>query len=361
MIQTAENRIIIEGQRLTIEDINEKVSRSDSPEWERNIYQLILDWFSNDDYILQRTSGSTGKPKKIKLKKKAMIASALATIEWFSLKPGETAWLCLPVNYIAGKMMIVRAIIGKLNLLISEPIGIPEIPCQKVDFASMVPLQLKKLIDKKADFSSIRKIIIGGAPIDYSLHKQVQEIACQVYATFGMTETCSHIALQQVNGINPDDHFKTLAGITVNSDENNCLTIKAPNLSDNLIQTTDIVEIISPAEFKWLGRADNVINSGGIKIFPEELETIISSLIGSNCIISSKTDATLGSRAVLVIEGTSPVMDTGLLLQKIASVVGKLKAPKEVIYLEKFPGNSSMKIDRKQVAHLISQINQNFE
>jgi o-succinylbenzoate---CoA ligase len=352
------DRIIINNQSLTVEELKQQFKYGSTPEWKSRIYNFIIDWFNNDDFILQKTSGSTGIPKEMPLKKSAMISSAKTTINYFNLQPGDTAWLCLPVEYIAGKMMIVRSIVGKLNLLITEPVGLPIIPAEKVNFASMVPMQVKRLIDENADFNKIDKLIIGGASIDYSLHNSLQTIPVEVYATYGMTETCSHIALQRINGNNPEEHFKVLEGITVGLNNSNCLMINAPSLSPNPIETTDLAEIISPTEFKWLGRADNVINSGGIKISPEELEAIITPLIGTECIISSKKDHLLGSRIVLVIEENPSDRNTESMLEEISSITGKHKAPKEVLFIDKFPLNESMKIDRKAIEQLISQTNQ---
>jgi len=346
--------VIINNQELNKKEIFQRLTQSISNEWESKIYRFILDWFSENDYIVQKTSGSTGKPKEIPLKKSAMIASASATLSFFQLQPGNTLWLCLPVDYIAGKMMVVRAIIGKLNLLTTEPIGLPHIPLQNVDFASMVPMQVKRMIDVNSDFSNISKLIVGGAIVDYPLQKALHKIQTGVFATYGMTETCSHIALQRLNGTKPDAHFNTLDGITVGTNHSGCLTIYAPYLSQFPIETTDLADILSPGQFKWLGRADNVINSGGIKISPEELEAIISPIIGTECLISQKEDPILGSKIVLVIEGKPSDFDASIVLNKIIFEIGKLKAPKEVCFIDKFPLGNSLKIDRKKVEQLLN-------
>jgi O-succinylbenzoic acid--CoA ligase len=290
----------------------------------------------------------------IKLKKSAMIASAKATLGYFHLRKGDMAWLCLPVDYIAGKMMVVRAMVGSLNLIVSEPVGVPQIPDYKIDFTAMVPLQLKKLVDADADLTPIKKIIVGGAAIDYPLQLALQGLTTEVFATYGMTETCSHVALQRINGSSPDDCFETLTGITVEANESGCLTIVAPELSEEPILTTDMAEVISPTKFKWLGRADHVINSGGIKISPEELESAIRPLINTDCIISSRKDELLGNRVVLVIEGASGSFDHEGLIQKVIGKLGKHKAPREIFFLDRFPRNASMKIDRKEIENLIN-------
>jgi O-succinylbenzoic acid--CoA ligase len=316
-------------------------------DWEKGIYEFILNWFDDSVFILQKTSGSTGEPKEIKLKKSAMIKSAQNTINFFDLQPGNTAWLCLPIDYIAGKMMVVRALVGKLNLLISEPAGTPKIPKQSIDFTAMVPLQLKKLFDAKTEFSQIKKLIVGGAEVDYQLQRALQKIPTKVFSTYGMTETCSHIALQRINGINPEKTFHLLPDITISRNEEGCLRIYAPHLAASHIQTTDLVEIVNENEFIWLGRADNVINTGGIKISPEQLEKEISQLIGAECLIIPQKDEFFGEKLVLVLEhSTEKAAD---LINRLRENLDSYHCPKAVRFTERFPRNESMKIDRRSI------------
>jgi o-succinylbenzoate---CoA ligase len=354
-----ENNITINNKTFShfqlLDEALKKGNDSSTPQWEQNMYRFLLNWCDETDFIIQKTSGSTGVPKEINLKKSAMTASAIKTLNFFQLKEEDVAWLCLPVDYIAGKMMVVRAIVGKLNLLITDPKGTPGIPQQTIDFTAMVPLQMKNLIEEKADLTNIKKLIIGGAEVDYTLRNALKNIQTEVYATYGMTETCSHIALQRINGKNPDKAFHVLNGISITTNEEGCLIIFYPEIFKKPIQTNDLVEIVSPAEFKLLGRVDNVINSGGLKISPEEMEAVIQPLIHSKCIISQKVDQIFGSRVVLVIEGKSSDFDSELLLQKITELTGKHKAPKEFVFVKEFPRNTSMKIDRKQIEFQLNQ------
>ena len=236
------------------------------PAWEMNIFRFIIDWFDGTPFITQKTSGSTGIAKEVQLAKSAMISSAKKTIEYFDLQKNDAVLLCLPVSYIAGKMMVVRALIGNLNLLTVDPKGTPEIPETKIAFAAMVPIQIQKLVETGNLLQNIEKLIIGGAEISRSLERSIQNLQTAVYSTYGMTETCSHIAVQRINGENRDPDFVTLSGIKIASNELGCLKIDAPLLSPEPIQTTDIVEIVDEKSFRWIGRADNVINTGGIKI-----------------------------------------------------------------------------------------------
>lgn len=351
------DKIQINSKFFSVEDLQQQLKDENLPDWEKSIDDFIVNWFDETDFILQQTSGSTGIPKEIKLKKSAMVASAQKTIDFFQLKPNNTAWLCLPIDYIAGKMMVVRAIVGKLNLLITKPEGTPSLPGQPVDFVAMIPLQLQKIISQKAGIDSIRQLIVGGAAVSDTLKKSLQGLSTKIYATYGMTETCSHIALQRINGPKPDEHFQLLDGIQISTNEKHCLIIKAPQLSAEELETTDLVEIISQKSFRLLGRADHVINSGGIKISPEQLETQINAIIHRECLIVPLEDDLLGQKMVLVLEKNEKAADAEELLKKIKNIVGKHHTPGSVYYVNEFPRNDSMKINRKEV---IKQLNINL-
>ena len=343
------NTITINNITISAFEIKEKLSSETLPNWEKEIYLFILNWFNTDYFIVQNTSGSTGTPKKIKLKKSAMEASAKKTVQFFNLKENDTAWLCLPVEYIAGKMMIVRAIVGKLNLIISEPNGTPQIPDTSIDFAALVPLQLQNMIAAGDKFISIKQLIVGGAQVGYTLNQSIQHLPCKVFATYGMTETCSHIAIQGLNGDSPDEDFQIFEGITISVNEQNCLKINAPELLDQEIETTDIVEITSSKSFRWLGRADHIINSGGLKISPEELEKEISELIGVDSIIVPLSDERLGQRIILVVENKIENKHPEELIKQIKTKVGKHRCPKTVYYINEFPRSKAQKINRKEI------------
>lgn len=350
-------RIQINGQFFNSEEIQHKVQTEDLPGWEKGIYEFILNWFDWPDFIHQQTSGSTGTPKEIRLKKSAMVSSATKTINYFKLKENDTAWLCLPINYIAGKMMVVRAIVGKLNLIITEPEGTPQIPDSTIEFTAMVPLQVQKLVDSNANFELVQKLIIGGAATNNALLDKIQKLSTEIYATYGMTETCSHIALQRLNGPSPDQYFHLLPGISISTNDENCLKIYAPELSFEVLQTSDVVQLFSAKEFKIIGRADNIINSGSLKISPEELENRIASIINRECLIIPKKDPLLGQKLVLIIEGVEDKTLAATLLEKIKFGIGRHKSPKHLRFIEQFPRNASMKIDRQKV---MEQLNINL-
>lgn len=344
--------IQIKGQFFNSKDIQKKLKTENLPEWEQGIHEFILKWFDNSDFILQQTSGSTGKPKSIRLKKKAMIASAKTTLAYFNLQKNNTAWLCLPIEYIAGKMMVVRALVGELNLLISSPSGTPKIPDQIVDFTALVPLQMRQLIDSGTDFSNVKQLIIGGAAVDFSLQQAIAHLPVEIYATYGMTETCSHIAIQRLNGTQAESCFHTLNKVAISTNEDNCLQIKAPELTEELLQTNDIVRLLSHNQFQLIGRKDNIINSGGLKIVPEELEREISDLLHADCLIIPIPDKLLGQKIGLVLEGKDKSLSENE-LSAIKTRVGKHRTPKSVYYVNQFPRTGTMKIDRKKVTETV--------
>ncbi len=326
-------QITLNNQRYTAEELHQIPSKAP---WQKSIVDFLKLWFDNNETITVQTSGSTGEPKNIELSKKSMRDSALTTNNFFGLDKSTTALLCLPANYIAGKMMLVRAIVGGYNLLTTEPSANPILDLkQDIDFMAVTPHQMDRILNfvETVHAPSLQKttnIIIGGAPISSQLEKQCQSLSSNIYETYGMTETCTHIALRELN---KEKAFKVLDKISIFQDDRNCLVISASHLSKQDIITNDMVEIIDETHFRWLGRIDNVINSGGIKIHPELLEKKIESLIPYRFFISSLPDEKLGQKAVLIIEADTPIAN---LKEQLKHVLGKFEMPKEILYLDEF-------------------------
>ena len=320
--------------------------------FEQSIGNFLLDWLDTKEYILAKTSGSTGRPKTIVLKKQAMVHSAIATGDCFKLKPGDKALHCLSTDFIAGKMMLVRALILGLQLDIVEPSSKPYINNRKhYDFCAMVPMQVENCLDK---LKQIRTLIIGGASTSNSLIDKLQKEKTKVFATYGMTETITHIAVKQLNkhtvissGVE-ESYFKILPNITISQDKRDCLVIEASNLFDGKIVTNDIVNLHSDTEFEFLGRYDNVINSGGVKLFPEQIEDKLSKLITERFFITSETDDTLGEKVVLVLEA-----EDNTLPKSIFEVLDAYEKPKLVRCLPKFSETASGKVDRRKTYDLL--------
>ena len=316
----------------------------------KSIQNFIDRWINETEFFELQTSGSTGKSKSISISRQQMIASALMTGSFLNLEQGDNALLCLNPNYIGGKMMIVRAMELGLNLHITPPSSNPlkdlsgTTPFQ---FAAFVPLQIETLMKSKngVDFlNGIDNIIIGGAPVNKELQAKIQALDSNVYSTYGMTETVSHIALKHLNDSSGSNDFFTLPGVQIKIDERDCLKIKAEVTANQWISTNDIVELTSEESFKWIGRIDNVINSGGIKIQIEALETKIQLLIPDLMfVITSRTNMQYGDTVVLLSE-KNPLTTAEKSLLK--AELGQYQFPKEFRTTASLPLTKNGKPDR---------------
>jgi o-succinylbenzoate---CoA ligase len=318
-------------------------------EWEEALFVFLENWLEESDTIQAQTSGSTGVPKKLELKKEQMKASAKLTNQFFDLQKEDTVLLCLSTNYIAGKMMIVRALVGHLHLIAIEPASDPSIN-KPVKFAAMVPMQVETLLSSTEGLSTmnyIDKLIIGGSATSALLEAKLQNVSTNCYATYGMTETVSHIALRKINGSDSSDEYRALEGVWFEQDERDCLVIHAPHLHAEPFITNDIVKLKNRNCFEWIGRFDNVINSGGVKLFPETIEKKISSLIAQRFYITSRKDEKLGEKVVLVIESEpfTELKKQQLDIQ-LNSNLGKFEKPREIIFNPRFEETSTGKVKR---------------
>ncbi len=317
--------------------------------YEEKIGSFLLDWLKSTPYVVAETSGSTGKPKKIRLKKQHMINSALATSRFFKLPVATTALLCLPADYIAGKMMFVRAMFLGWNLDTVVPSASPLDQVFKVyDFSAMTPFQLDNSI---ARLHLIKKLIIGGGTVSPKISKMVQDSDSKIFETYGMTETCSHIAAKRLNPKKPKKEprpFKLLPNVTIAQDDRGCLIIKAPNILDEEIVTKDVIEIVTYKKFIWKGRYDNVINSGGIKLFPEQIERKLNKIIDYRFFIGSMPDDSLGEKLVLFVELDFSEETLEKLKKKIDKLdsLDKYEKPKKIYLIEKFEETPNGKIHR---------------
>ncbi len=316
------------------------------------ILEFVVDWSNTKDWIQARTSGSTGRPKNIKIKKEHILASALRTLNFLDLKPENSALLCMPNKFIGGKMMIARSIIGALDLYIAESTSLPEIPEGKsIDFAALVPLQLFNITeDAEATerWKKVSKIIVGGGQVDPRLEERTKDWPNEIYESFGMTETISHVALRRVNGPGERMPFKVLEGIEIEADERGCLVLKSELLPDNPLITNDIVKIEDETSFHWIGRADNMINSGGVKIIPEVIEKLVKPMLNTKFFFAGMPDEKLGERVVLVIEGQAlSEDDQNELTEDLKVALHKYEIPKDIHYVDAFEETENGKLYRK--------------
>ncbi|WP_395045875.1 AMP-binding protein [Flavobacterium sp.] len=334
------NKFKLNGFHFTKEDLC-RVAISyikEGVEHEKPLGSFILDWFDEKNYLEIMTSGTTGKPKTIRIEKEAMVNSALATGDFFELKSGDKALNCLPVKYIAGKMMFVRAFILGLDLDFVAPSSAPMKRNEKIyDFVAMVPLQVENSLTQ---LHQIKTLIIGGAKVNSDLEKKLIQTKCNVFETYSMTETVTHIAAKRVG----EKAFTTLPNVSISQDERHCLVISAPNLNVKNIVTNDIIELVSDNQFIWLGRQDNVINSGGIKLFPEQIEAKLSEKITNRFFVAGIPDEKLGEQLVLFIEGNPYEIESSFF-----DDLDKYEKPKQIKFIPHFIETETGKIKRSEV------------
>jgi O-succinylbenzoic acid--CoA ligase len=336
--ENVHNQFKLNGFQLDKDDLC-RVAYSfikEGEDFEKPVGDFLLDWFDSKTYIEMQTSGSTGTPKIIKVDKQAMVNSALATGDFFGLHAGNRALQCLPVKYVAGKMMLIRSIVLGLDLDYVAPSSHPmEGLEEKYDFVAMVPMQAQNSLN---ELKNVKKLIVGGARISASLEKELMKLPTQVYETYGMTETITHIAAKRVG----EKIFTVLPNVTISYDDRNCLVIHAPNIiAEETVVTNDLVELVNENQFKFLGRIDNVINSGGIKIIPEQVEQKLDGRIDRRFFIASKEDKELGEKVLLVIEGAAMEIDPATF-----DVLDKYEHPREVIFILKFKETENGKVLR---------------
>jgi O-succinylbenzoic acid--CoA ligase len=312
-------------------------------ESEKPVGQFLLDWFDESSYIEMHTSGSTGVPKSIRVAKQSMVNSALASGAFFDLQPGSRILNCLPMKYVAGKMMFVRSFVLGLEM---DFVPASLHPLEKLeecyDFSAMVPLQAQNSLK---DLHLIKKLIVGGAKINSKLEKKLLSLKkTECYETFGMTETVSHIAAKKVG----EKAFRLMPNVSIETDNRSCLIIHAPLLLDEPIITNDLVEIIDGNQFKFLGRLDNVINSGGVKINPEQVEEKLIDKIVPRFMICGKTDIDLGEKVILIIES-----EPFSIAQSIFDGLDKYEKPKEIHFVNPFKDSNNGKLLRKETLLLV--------
>jgi O-succinylbenzoic acid--CoA ligase len=312
-------------------------------EYINQINQFIRDWFNEYDYIVSKTSGSTGIPKEIKLKKSFLRTSARMTGNYFNFKETDNLLLSLPIFGIGGKMIVIRAIEFNTNLIVVSPQNNPLYLVQgyQIKIASFVPYQINKIINEDHTlFDNIENILIGGAPMNQSIKNKLQSIKSNCFETFGMTETYSHIALKNIK---KEDYFTVFDSIKIDT-INNCLFIKASSLGIDGLLTNDIIEIKNEKQFRFIGRFDNAINSGGIKLHPEEIEKKIEPLIIYPFFISKELNSEFGEIVILIIESTNQIKFD--LNKKLKQVLTSFELPKKIYYIDKFSYTNTKKINR---------------
>lgn len=355
--------ITIDNLDIPIEEIMSGSYLPRSP-FEETTCTFIWSWLSGTQTFELDTSGSTGTPKRILIRRSQMEASAYATVTALNLQRGDHALVCIDTKYIGGRMMLVRALIAGMKIIGVTPCANPlvNLSSERIDFAAMVPYQVQTILDAPeiSLFDRIGKIIIGGAPLLPGTKRELSKLNCLCFATYGMTETISHIALQPLKKNNGTDTYTILPGVTIRSDERECLVIRTSFLDEEII-TNDKVKFINSTTFQWLGRLDHVINSGGVKVSPEQVEgklegKILRLNLHERFIISSAPHPKLGEQLILVLEKKGlEIEEKNQILNALMGVVDKFEMPKDVFCIFPFPETSSGKIDRTAITKLLTE------
>jgi len=358
--------MLLEGILLTPEDIlmewklmeDKTLATSDNLnelKFRLELFRFLADWFNDSEEMTVQTSGSTGEPKLIRVQESQMMNSACATCYQLRLAPGDRVLLCMSLQFIAGKMMVIRALVAGLDLHLTAPSGYPLKDTNvHFRFAAMVPMQIYNSLQvslERERLEQISVLLIGGSAVDPKLETALKSFPNPVYASYGMAETLSHIALRRINGPEASEYYTPLPSVKVFLSAENCLVIDAPLVSDHRLYTNDHADMLGDGSFRILGRIDNVINTGGIKVQTEALEAFLSDFIDLPFAISSLPDEKFGEIIVLVVEG---ILDDALLTQTLhAENLPAHQFPKQIISLDRLPRTESGKINRTAVRQLL--------
>lgn len=353
--------IELNSKRFRFKDLH---SITPSSPFEQETLDFINNWISGEKMFELTTSGSTGKPKSFIISREKMELSAISTLKALKINKKGTSLVCLNTQFIAGKMMLVRSLINEMNIIAIEPTSNPFANIsndQTLALTAMVPLQIETTLDFGVHLNQLnntRAILLGGAPVGDVLREKLQSLESKVYETYGMTETVSHIALKHINGKETQDYFKILPNVEIGMDERECLTIRSVLTDNQTFKTNDIVELIDESRFRWVGRYDNVINSGGLKLQSEKLEAEINPLltelgINNRFFCYGIPDQKLGQKVALIIEGE--IENKEKVLDYLKNRLQQYHEPKEILTSTKFIETPTKKIQRKStVDNIIS-------
>ncbi len=320
------------------------------------VSEFISQWNDASPCVEVHTSGSTGKPKVITVEKSRMAASAVTTCSFLGLKKGDTALLCMSVDFIAGKMMVVRSQVCGLKLIVVEPSGHPlKGLTGSLDFVAMVPMQVYNSLqvdEERERLCKIAHLIIGGGALDKSLERELSGFPGSIWSTYGMTETLSHIALRRINGPEASLWYTPLDGVTIGVNGYGCLTIDAPRVHEGLLVTNDIAELSPDGKrFKILGRKDNVICSGGLKMHIEEMEESLRQHLSVPFMITKRTDDKFGEAVVLLYTEGRP----GDIKAVCDSVLQRYERPKDYLKVDSLPMTGNGKPSRVEAERIAEE------
>lgn len=349
--------LTLDGEHLSAYDAYARIQRqlnrrARDKQWLGELHSLMTELvLFRGASIAACTSGTTGPPKSVRIARRDLVNSARLTYDTFGLREGDRVLLCLPCAYIAGKMMVVRAMALGLDLHIIDPRGSVLDHLKVPDtfrFTAMVPLQLHRAIqeDRERVGEQFRTILLGGGPVSDALEEDLQGLRTEVYQGYASTETVTHVALRRVNGPEKSDIYHGIGRITFSVDRRGCLVVHTPHLTHKEHVTNDLVDLLDATRFRWLGRIDNVILSGGKKIYPEQLEARTAGLLPLAHYFSAVPDTRLGQAVCLVVETREGMEVLAELMEQLATVLHKHEMPRKVVALAEFKRTRSGKVVR---------------
>lgn len=353
--------LILDETTYTLSDI-QRGNFSQTKNSATSALAFCKDWLTGKDTFTLQTSGTTGSPKKISVTRDQLRASATLTADYLGLQKEYNALICLDTNYVAGIMMLVRSLESGMSMYVTDPAANPfeKISSSaKIDFTALVPYQVQAILkSKKKNRFNEGIFLIGGAPLSKKTIDELQSCSGKFYATYGMTETLSHIALQRLNGENPENYFQILSEITIRVDERGCLVINAPHINPTPIVTNDLVELMDHDKFIWLGRADNIINSGGVKFIPEKIEGAVELIFNelkleNRFFIAGLPNTELGQAISLIIEGKLSKVQEHSIVELMKKKLGRYEVPKSIWYSPAFVQTETGKINKAKTLETI--------
>ena len=354
--------LTIDGSTGQLQDLREawqqEVTGGTIPPWEKELYTFLLMFTDSKTTLPLHTSGTTGTPALITAEKARLVASAQLTLQYLDLHAGDKALLCLPVRYIAGKMMVVRALTGHLDLCLTPPTATPAIE-GAYEFSAMTPHQAANILRTaggREKLTRIKKLLLGGGPLSRELEKALSTLGTDIRHTYGMTETFSHIAMRKITGPGRSDWYEPLPGISVSRSGEGTLIVLAPHLTDKPLHTRDLAMTDGAGRFRITGRSDNIINTGGVKVSPEAIEEHLEKMISFPFFLGRLPDPVLGERIVLVIRRERLSQhDLEEIRRTMQELPSKISRPRQVIAVNRFIFTSSGKLQRNDSMALARQ------
>ncbi len=321
------------------------------PTWKQEVFRFLLEFTGPTDTVHLTTSGTTGRPVSLTARKEQLVASARRTLQFLGLQAGDKALLCLPARYIAGKMMIVRALTGRLDLHLTQPTTKPAVR-KRYDFSAMTPQQAGTLLHAaggRESLSRIHILLLGGGPLPPDLEKELSGLQTAIYHTYGMTETFSHIALRRITGPERSSLFNPLPGVKVSLAGDGTLVVHAPLLTKVPLKTRDLAVMDEQGRFRITGRSDNIINTGGVKVSPETIEAQLAGLIPAPFFVAAIPHPLSGEQVVLIIRRSTP---SPSFMEKIRKAVrdlpDKISRPRRLILVNDLVYTGTGKLHRKK-------------